>query len=133
MHNTSQLFMLLLNIYFNLGMINPYLHRTEIAKLSSFTSEIIGINLPMSETPEAEIDRLMMDYVAKLKEVNKIQDDTKAIQSMEAARTSFMNRAKEIQPQVKQWLESLPVKEASAHKENLMMKPYFKQADEAIS
>ena len=133
MHNTSQLFLLLLNIYFNLGMINPYLHRAEIAKLSHITSEFLGINLPLSETPEAKIDRLMQDYVVKLAEVKNQKDDQKAIQSMQAARTTFMQRAKEIQPLVKQWLESLPAKDAAFQKENLLMKPYFKHINDMVA
>jgi hypothetical protein len=120
----------MLNIYFNLSMLNPYLHRTEIVKLSQFTSEVFGVSIPVSESPEAKIDRLMADYVATLKEVKNIQDDHKAIQSMESARTTFMNRAKEIQPQIKQWLESMPLEDASAQKENLMLKPYFKQIND---
>lgn len=133
MHNTSQLFLLLLNIYFNLGMINPYLHRAEIAKLSQITSEFLGIKLPFSETPEAEIDRLMQDYVGKLKEVKNIKNDQEAIASMQAARTTFMKRAKEIQPQLRQWMESLPVKDASSQKENLLMKPYFKHINDMVA
>jgi hypothetical protein len=133
MHNTSQIFMLLLNIYFNLGMINPYLHRAEIARLTYISSEFFGISLPVAETPEAKIDRLMQDYIAKLTEVKNIKDDHKAILSMQAARTTFMERAKEIQPELKQWMQSLSGKEASTHKENLLLKPYFKHINDIVS
>jgi hypothetical protein len=133
MHNTSQLFLLLLNIYFNLGMINPYLHRAEIAKLSHITSRFLGINLPFSETPEAKIDRLMKEYVNKLAEIKNIPDDRKAILSMQVARTSFMQRAKEIHPQLRQWLAALPAEEASARKDSLLMKPYFKQINDIVA
>jgi hypothetical protein len=133
MHNTSQLFLLLLNIYFNLGMINPYLHRAEIAKLSHITSEFLGIELPFSETPEAKIDRLMQEYVNKLAEVEKLQNDKDAIRTMQNARTTFMERAKEIQPQLRQWLESMPVEDAAAQKESLLMKPYFKNINDMLA
>jgi hypothetical protein len=109
------------------------LHRNELAKLSNITSEIFGITLPIAESPEVKIDRLMQEYVTKLKELKSIKDNQQAILTMQAARTSFMNRAKEIQPEIKQWLSSLPIKEAATCKENLLLKPYFKNINDLVS
>ncbi len=132
MANTSQIFMVLLNIYVNLSMINPFLHKNELVKLGALTSEIFQINLSLSDSPEAKIDKLMYEYVGKLLDVKNIQDDKKAIETMELVRKEFVQRAQEIQPELKKYLSSLSEKQASIYKEKLLFKPYFKTINDLV-
>lgn len=130
MYNTSQIFMLLLNIYFNLGMIHPFLQRNEFARLSKATLDVFEIRLPIHISVEGDIDELMQAYVNTLTEVKNIKDDAKAITAMKIAGKEFMRRAQKIKPELKQYLSTMSEKEASAYRERLLIKPYFKDIND---
>ncbi len=132
MHNTSQIFMLLLNVYFNLGMINPYLNRSELMKLSNVTSEVFGLTLPVKESPEQKVDTLLQEYVNKLISIKNIRDEQKAMEAMQHARQVFMQRATELKPQLEAWMYGLSEQEALQFKEKLMLKPYFKSINDTV-
>lgn len=128
--NTSQLVMLLLNVYFNLAMLNPCLNKVEILNVQTFSSEVLGFHTQVQNSPDAKIDLLMQDYVKSLIQLSSIKDEALAIAHMLSTKNSFLQRAKQIQPELKAFLACLPAKQAMVYKDKLLIKPYFKTINE---
>ncbi|MDO1448922.1 hypothetical protein Q0590_21770 [Rhodocytophaga aerolata] len=124
--NASKLVMLLLNIYFNLAMVNPYLNKVELWNVKMLNSEVVGFPSQAGNSPEAKIDLLMQDYIKSLTQLKNIQNEKIASSIMISTRESFLKRATEIQPQLNIWLSTVDAKQTAIYKEQLLIKSYFK-------
>ncbi len=124
--NTSKLLILLLNIYFNMVMVNPYLDKVDLINVKLIGSEVVGFSSQSDTSPEAKIDILMHDYINSLAQLKNTKDETNAIKLMNSLKKSFIQRAHEIQPELKAYLAKMSAKEAAIYKDKLVLKPYFK-------
>jgi hypothetical protein len=123
--------MLLLNIYFNMALITPHLDNADLQTIiNKSSSEIFSLQKQSGSTPEMKVDQLMQDYVKNLLHVKNIKDDAKAMEMMKIIRAKFMQRATDIAPEIKFWLGSIPAKQASLYKEQMLLKPYFKSIND---
>jgi flagellar biosynthesis/type III secretory pathway chaperone len=128
--NASKLFMLLLNIYFNLAMINPHLNRVNLWNGNMVNSEILGFEIRTENSPEAKIDLLMQDYIKSLNHLKNIQNQKIALSLITSIREDFLKRAKELKPQLNTWLSSMDEKQAAIYREQMLIKPYFKKIND---
>jgi hypothetical protein len=133
MNPSSQLFLLLLNIYFNLGIISPLFEQESENFQSSMAPEL---NLMPEEHEsvyfEHAIDNLMMDYVKKLKQIKDTKTDAEALMLINNAKIVLKQRAEKLAPQVKAWKHSLSAQEARQFTDNLLVKPYFKEINKIV-
>jgi hypothetical protein len=130
MPSASKLFVLLINIYFNLAMINPCLENIHIFRYDVASTEIFNFNRQNTISPEQKIDLLMQEYVRSLYDVKNVKEDKKAIALMHSVRVDFLKKASKIEPELKSWLSSLPDKQVAIFRERMLLKPYFKQIND---
>jgi hypothetical protein len=78
----------------------------------------------MLASPEAEFDRFMTDYVARLKAVKEERDDKKAVQLLNSMVTEFRPRAEKLKPMLEHWKSSLSAAEQAALEKRMEKKPY---------
>jgi hypothetical protein len=123
--------MLLVNIYFNLAMINPHIDNADLQTIiNKSSSEVFSIQKQNGKTPEMKVDQLMQDYVKNLMQVKNMKDDAKAMEMMKTIRIKFIQQATNIAPELKFWLGSLSVQQATICKEKMLLKPYFKSIND---
>lgn len=130
MITTSQLCMLLLNIYFNVLVLSPLWQSYKAVRYNQVFSSI-GFDLtPESIRLEGEIDALMLDYVVKLRQINKIQNQAQALVAVQQAKAQLTNRVQKIAPELQLWKKTLSKQEAINFTEKFMIKPYFKEIND---
>jgi hypothetical protein len=133
MNPSSQLFLFLLNIYFNLGIIGPLVQQQKDSFYSSMAPELILMpEAHESVYFEHAIDNLMMDYVKKLKQIRDTKSDAEAIALVNNAKIVLKQRTEKLAPQVKAWKHSLSAHEAKQFTDNLLVKPYFKEINKIV-
>ncbi|QHT69393.1 hypothetical protein GXP67_23500 [Rhodocytophaga rosea] len=130
MITTSQLCMLLLNIYFNVLVLSPLWQSYKAVRYNQVISSI-GFDLtPESIRLEGEIDALMLDYVVKLRQINKIQDQAQALVAVQQVKLQLTKRVQKIAPELQLWKKSLSKQEAKNFTEKFLVKPYFKEIND---
>src|SRR5687768_7194806 len=113
MNPSSQLFLFLLNIYFNLGVISPLFVQESENHYSSMAPELTLMPAEHESVYfEHAIDNLMMDYVKKLKQIKDTKTDAEALALINNAKIVLKQRAEKLAPQVKAWKHSLSAQEA---------------------
>jgi hypothetical protein len=130
MITTSQLCMLLLNIYFNILVLSPLWQSYKAVRYNQVISSLGFDFTPESIRLENEIDALMLDYVVKLRQINKIQDTALALAAIEQAKAQVNKRVQKIAPELQLWKKSLSAQEAKNFTEKFLVKPYFKQIND---
>ena len=121
MYNSTKLFMLLFNIYFNLGLINSH---------SQEYNFYISNNVFDREV-EVKMDNLLKEYADKLVEIHKIEDDIKAKEAMQKARYILWQKGKLISIELEALLGNMSACEAQLFKIKQLQKPFFKQINDA--
>jgi MoxR-like ATPase len=130
MITTSQLCMLLLNIYFNVLVLSPLWQSYKAVRYNQVISSM-GFDLtPESVRLEGEIDAIMHEYVVHLKQINKIQDQALALTAIQQAKAQLSKRIQKITPELQLWKKSLSKQEAKTFTDKLLVKPYFKQIND---
>jgi hypothetical protein len=122
--------MLLLNLYFNVLVLSPLWQSYKAVRYNQVISSI-GFDLtPESIRLESEIDALMLEYVVKLRQINKIQEPAQALSAIEQAKIQVNKRVQKIAPELQLWKKSLSKQEAKNFSEKFLVKPYFKEVND---
>lgn len=130
MVTTSQVCMVLLNIYINMLVLSPLWQSYKTVRYNQVTSSIGFGAIPESMKLEAEIDAIMNDYVKHLRLIKNIENDEQALAAISQARVLLSKRIEKLIPEIKAWKQFLSAQEARLFTEKLLVKPYFKEIND---